>query len=225
MISVIIPTLNAQSSLDATLDPLSYGKPDLIQEIIICDGGSQDGTIEIAIRANCRVVRCTPGRGEQLRYGASHAKGRWLLFLHADTRLSIGWEAAVKDFLGRVAASQCAAVFTFKLDDHTKRAWLLERIVDLRVKVFGLPYGDQGLLISRSFYDDVGGFKPLPLMEDVDLIRRIGHARIETLAVSAATSADRYKRNGYLFRTTRNFLCLLLYFVGVPPRLIARLYG
>ena len=225
MISVIIPTLNAEAGLPATLDRLSHGKPALLQEIIVSDGGSRDATIEIAERANCRVFRCAPGRGEQLRYGASLAKGRWLLFLHADTRLSTGWEAAVSDFVRRTAATHRAASFTFELNDQTKRARLLERIVALRVKALGLPYGDQGLLLSRSFYEEVGGFRPLPLMEDVDLVRRIGRARIETLPVSAVTSADRYRRHGYIHRTARNAACLLLYFAGVPPRLIAGLYG
>ena len=225
MISVIIPTLNAEAGLASTLDRLSSVNRALLQEIIVSDGGSRDATIEIAERANCRVFRCAPGRGEQLRYGASLATGRWLLFLHADTFLSTGWEAVVSDFVRRTSASHRAAIFTFELDDHTKRARLLEQIVALRVKALGLPYGDQGLLISRSFYDEVGGFRPLPLMEDVDLVRRIGRARIETLPVSAVTSADRYRRHGYIHRTARNAACLLLYFAGVPPRLIARLYG
>ncbi len=225
MISVVIPTLNAGAGLPATLDQLSLGKRSLVQEIIVSDGGSRDATLEIARRANCRVVQGPPGRGEQLRHGALQAEGRWLLFLHADTRLAPGWEDAASDFVRRTGERHRAAVFTFKLDDQTKSARLLECVVAARVKLLGLPYGDQGLLLSRAFYDEVGGFRSMPLMEDVDLVRRIGRANLETLPVSAVTSADRYRRNGYVHRMARNAACLCLYFIGVPPRSIAKIYG
>lgn len=225
MISVVIPTLNAEAGLAATLDRLSLGRRSLVQEIIISDGGSNDATLEIAARADCRVVQGPPGRGEQLRYGALQAEGRWLLFLHADTRLATGWEGAASDFVRRMEAKPRAAVFTFQLDDQAKFARLLECVVAARVKVLGLPYGDQGLLLSRAFYDEVGGFKSMPLMEDVDLIRRIGRTHLEVLPVAAITSADRYRRNGYVHRMTRNVACLCLYFIGVPPRTIAKIYG
>lgn len=225
MISVVIPTLNAAAGLPATLDQLQLGKRSLVQEIIVSDGGSRDATLEIAGRANCRVVQGPPGRGEQLRYGAVQAQGDWLLFLHADTRLATDWQKAASDFVRRTGERHRAAVFTFKLDDQTQCARLLECIVAARVKLLGLPYGDQGLLLSRSFYDAVGGFRSMPLMEDVDLVRRIGRAKLETLAVPAVTSADRYRRNGYAHRMSRNAACLFLYFIGVPPTSIAKIYG
>jgi rSAM/selenodomain-associated transferase 2 len=225
MISVVIPTLNAEAGLAATLDGVLAGKRLPIHEIIVSDGGSRDATTEIAVRANCRVFRGPPGRGQQLCYGALQAQGRWLLFLHADTRLSEGWEDAAAEFMRRTGSGRRAAAFTFKLDDPAKSARLLERIVALRGTALGLPYGDQGLLLSRGFYDEIGGFRPLPIMEDVDFVRRIGRARLEILAVPAVTSADRYRRSGYLPRMARNAACLLLYFIGVPPKSIARIYG
>jgi hypothetical protein len=88
-----------------------------------------------------------------------------------------------------------------------------------------LPYGDQGLLISRSLYERLGGFRPLPLMEDVDLVRRIGGSRLERLAVAAVTSAERWRRDGWLRRSARNLLCLALYRFGMRPERLARLYG
>ncbi|MDA0221230.1 MAG: glycosyl transferase family 2, partial [Proteobacteria bacterium] len=94
-----------------------------------------------------------------------------------------------------------------------------------RARRFGLPYGDQGLLIARDFYETLGGFRPLPIMEDVDLVRRIGKARLTTLQGHVTTSAARYRRSGYTVRMLRNLACLTLYFAGLPPRLIARLYG
>ena len=113
----------------------------------------------------------------------------------------------------------------FKLNDGRKRAKILERLVALRVKLFGLPYGDQALLISRDFYREIGGFKPVPLMEDVDIVRRIGRRRLVRLPLDAITSAERYHRDGYLWRSARNLFCLSLYFFGVPPRIIVKLYG
>lgn len=225
MISVVIPTLNAEAGLAATLDGIRAGKRLPIQEIIVSDGGSRDATVEIAARASCRVFRGPPGRGQQLCYGAQQAQGCWLLFLHADTRLSEGWQDAASEFMQRTGSERRAAAFTFKLDDPAKSARLLERIVALRGTTLALPYGDQGLLLSRGFYDEIGGFRPLPIMEDVDLVRRIGRARLEILAAPAVTSAVRYRRNGYVPRMARNAACLLLYFIGVPPKSIARIYG
>jgi hypothetical protein len=117
-----------------------------------------------------------------------------------------------------------AACFRFRLDDESRAARRLERMVAWRTRVLGLPYGDQGLLISRSLYDRTGGYRPLPIMEDVDLVRRIGRRNIATLEVDATTSAERFRRDGYRRRPARNLFCLTLYFAGVPPRLIARLY-
>jgi hypothetical protein len=101
----------------------------------------------------------------------------------------------------------------------------MERIVSWRSRALGLPYGDQGLVIHRDFYNALGGFQALPLMEDVDLVRRIGKRRLHVLDATATTSAKRYQRTGYTRRAALNLLCLSLYFLRVPPRLIARLYG
>ena len=97
-------------------------------------------------------------------------------------------------------------------------------MVAWRCTTFSLPYGDQGLLIGRRFYHDIGGFAPIPLMEDVDIVRRIGRRRLVVLDVAAVASAERYRRGGYVARPLRNLTCLGLYFLGVPPRLIARIY-
>ena len=225
MISVVIPTLNAQADLARTLDRLSTGRPRLIREVIVSDGGSDDATVETAMRANCNVVHSPPGRGEQLHRGALRAQGSWLLFLHADTCLATCWEQAAIDFMARAGANRRAAAFTFRLDDDARSARILERAVALRGAVLGLPYGDQGLLLSRSFYEETGGFAPLPLMEDVDLVRRIGRGRMEILPAQAITSANRYRRDGYVRRTARNAVCLSLYFLGVPPTSIVKIYG
>jgi hypothetical protein len=151
---------------------------------------------------------------------ASH---NWLLLLHADTRLAPEWRAVVTAHME--AGPGRAGYFRFRLDSRDPRARRLERIVAWRSRLFGMPYGDQGLLIHRELLRSVGGMAKLALMEDVDLVRRIGRRRLVALDADAVTSAARWERDGYFRRSARNLLCLSLWFAGVPPRLIVRLYG
>lgn len=220
MLSVVIPTLNVAALLPDTLTALAEGDG----EIVVADGGSQDGTLSLAGVAGCRVIAAPRGRGPQLAAAAATARGDWLLFLHADTRLAPGWMNEVGRFIADPDNRRRAAYFRFVLDDRSPSARRLEAIVAWRARWLGLPYGDQGLLLAAAFYRSLGGFQPLPLMEDVDLVRRIGRRRLVALDHPAVTSAARY-RGGYLRRSLRNLVCLSLYFAGLPPARIARLYG
>ena len=222
-VSVIIPTLNAADTLAAVVEQLQASP--IVKEIIAVDGGSSDGSFCIVRSAGARVIAAPRGRGIQLATGAGAAAGDWLLFLHADCRLGWGWKAAVAAFLAAPGASSRAGYFDFALDDGVPAARRLERLVAWRCRVLALPYGDQGLLIARSLYHDVGGFAPLPLMEDVDLVRRLGRRRLARIGAQCISSPRRYRREGYWRRPLRNLLCLSLYFAGVSPHRIARLYG
>ncbi|MGS1017071.1 TIGR04283 family arsenosugar biosynthesis glycosyltransferase [Allosphingosinicella humi] len=217
MLSVVIPTLNGGAHLGACLDALA-GEAD---EVIIVDGGSSDDSIAIAEAAGAHVIRTARGRGVQLRAGGEAARGEWLLFLHSDTHLGPGWRERVAAHVG--AGSGQAACFRFRLDDAAWQARVVEWAVALRVGLIGLPYGDQGLLVSRALYERVGGFRPLVLMEDVDLVKRLG--RIRTLDADAVTSAERWRRDGWFLRSAKNLFCLALYRRGVSPETIARLYS
>ena len=224
-LSVVIPTLNAGATLAPCLAALAEAKTGGLQpEITVVDGGSTDDTIAVATAAGARVITAPAGRGQQLAEGGRAATGDWLLFLHADTRLAAGWGRAADAFMSAPENAERAAVFRFALHDDDSAARRLERMVAWRCRVLALPYGDQGLLIGRDFYHRLGGFKPLPLMEDVDIVRRIGRRRLTMLDATALTSASRYRR-GYLRRSVRNLTCLSLYFLGVPPAAIARIYG
>jgi rSAM/selenodomain-associated transferase 2 len=219
-LSIVIPMLNAAGCLSATLSPLRGA-----EEIIAVDGGSSDGSFERAQLLGATAIAAPPGRGGQLQAGALAATSDWLLFLHADTVLAQDWRAGADAFMADPANRNRAAVFRFALDDDCRAARRLEAMVAWRVKWLGLPYGDQGLLIHRDFYRRLGGIKPLPLMEDVEFVRRIGAAHIVVLPAVARTSAERWRRDGWLRRSARNLACLSLFFVGVPPRLIKKLYG
>jgi rSAM/selenodomain-associated transferase 2 len=222
-LSIIIPALNEATSLGSTLAALS--RAPIIREIVVVDGGSSDDTIAAADAVGARVIAAARGRGSQLAAGAAAATGDWLLFLHADCRPETGWDAAVAAFIAGPESTGRAAYFDFALDDPDPRARRLERFVAWRCRIFALPYGDQGLLIARSLYDAIGGFAPLPLMEDVDLVRRLGRRRLGRIAVRAIASARRYRRDGYWRRPLRNLACLALHFAGVPPERVRRFYG
>jgi rSAM/selenodomain-associated transferase 2 len=219
-LSVVIPTLNAAGSLARTLDCLGERRD---AQVIVADGGSADGTMALARAAGAEVVQAPRGRGPQLAAGAAAARGDWLLFLHADTALAPGWRKPAEALMAQGEAR--AGYFRFALDDASAAARRLERFVAWRCRALALPYGDQGLLIARRRYQAVGGFAPIPLMEDVDLARRLARRGLVALDHAAVTSAQRYRAHGYRRRGARNLLCLSLYFLGVPPGLLARLYG
>ncbi len=218
-LTVIIPALNAEASLSRTLGAIEDART------IVVDGGSQDRTVELAQALGACVIGSPRGRGIQLGTGAARAATGWLLFLHADTVLEAGWRAEAEAFMIAPDNLARAAVFRFALDDASQQARRLERLVAWRNRTLGLPYGDQGLLIHRTLYARLGGYRPLPIMEDVDIMRRIGRSRLTYLRARAVTSAARWRREGWWLRSGRNLLCIAMYFAWLPPGLIARVYG
>ena len=213
-ISAVIPTLNAARHLPACLAAL-----DGVDEIVVVDGGSIDSTQSIARQGGARFIEAPRGRGTQLASGAEAARGEILLFVHADTRFSPGWLQLARIHVGRSTRPAC---FRLRLDHPAWQARVIERGVALRTRLLGLPYGDQGLLIRRDVYDRSGGFRPLPMLEDVDLLRRI--ERPIMLAGDALTSAERWQRDGWVRRSLRNLACISLWCLGVSPDRIAALY-
>jgi rSAM/selenodomain-associated transferase 2 len=229
MISVIIPTLNAQSGLTATLTALVPATVDgIVREVIVVDGGSTDRTAAIADDAGTRFLTRSGGRGYQLLAGAHRARFPWLLFLHADTVLQPGWEREATALMEAVDGGRrplTAAAFQFALDDAGIGPRVLERLVWLRCALFRLPYGDQGLLMPKLLYTEIGGHSALPLMEDVDMARKLKRRRIAMLPARATTDAQRFRRSGYARRSARNLMCLALFFLRMPTGVIARFYG
>lgn len=222
MLSVIIPVVNVADRIGSVV--AMWRESGVADEVVVCDGGSDDGSADLAMLAGARVVTAPRGRGHQLAAGAAAASGDWLLFVHADTRLGPGWQTVTKRFMADPKNRFRAGYYRFALDDAARGARRLERAVEWRCQWFGLPYGDQGLLIGADYYEKLGGYPPLPLMEDVALVRRITANRLEALPADAVTSAVRYRQGGYVARPARNLLCLALYFIGVPPAALVDLY-
>lgn len=222
-VSVVIPTLDAAERLGPCVAALGEGlMAGVVRELVIADGGSADGIAALAEALGARLLTAPRGRGAQLAAGARAAEGAWLLFLHADTVLAPGWAAVVEAHI-RARPGQ-AGYFALSFD----RGGLMPRLVagwaNLRSRLFGLPYGDQGLLVSRAVYDAAGGYPEIPLMEDVALARRLGRRRLTRLAGEAVTSAQRYAAEGWLRRGARNLSTLGLYLLGVSPDWLVRHY-
>ncbi|WP_338550574.1 TIGR04283 family arsenosugar biosynthesis glycosyltransferase [Roseovarius phycicola] len=219
-LSVIIPTLNAASGLERSLPSLAEGlQVGLIRQLILSDGGSDDATKQIADAAGAVFLTGPASRGGQLRRGAEVAEGEWLLFLHADSVLPVGWADAV---IAHISTGAPAA-FRLKFDGVGLMHKVVAGWANLRSRVFSLPYGDQGLLVSRKDYDLAGGFEDIPLMEDVAMTRALTK-RITLLPLSVTTSAERYERDGWLRRGRRNLGLLLRYLCGANPENLARRY-
>lgn len=224
---MVIPALNAEAGLPATLAALAPAAlSGLIREVIVVDGGSTDATCAMAEAAGARVLAAPPGRGSQIKAGADAARGDWLLFLHADTALDAGWPDEAGAFMR--AGKARAAVFTLAFNARGLGPAIVSAGAMLRTRLFASPYGDQGLLIARTLYDAAGGYRALPLMEDVDLIDRLrrkgGRRAIAVLKARAVTSASRYERDGYAKRVLKNACCLVMHRFGVAPEKIAAFY-
>ncbi|MDE4131817.1 TIGR04283 family arsenosugar biosynthesis glycosyltransferase [Phaeobacter sp. QD34_3] len=220
-ISIVIPTLNCEGELPKCLEALMEGlSAGLIRELIVTDGGSTDQTCAMARQVGAEVLTGPPSRGGQLRRGCQAAAGEWLLILHADSRLMPGWSEVVAQHLEEGQGRP--AYFRLAFRALGIRPALVAGWANLRSRLFGLPYGDQGLLIRRGDYDASGGYPDQPLMEDVALVRRL--KGLVELPATAGTSALRYQHQGWLRRGARNLLLLTRYALGADPERLARAY-
>jgi rSAM/selenodomain-associated transferase 2 len=213
-LSIIIPTLK----IDDRLERLVMSIPQELRErVIIVNGGPETYSFK-----ELNLINSNPGRGLQLATGANFASGEWLFFLHGDSQLPKSWLKV----LAKHVDHDPDKAFTFRLrfDDQGFFPRLLEYWVRFRCFAFALPYGDQGLFISKDLYDDIGGYKDMPLMEDVDIIKRIGRARLIVGSDEVITSAEKYNKYGYLLRMIWNGFCLLLYKLGVDPATIKKIH-
>lgn len=221
-LSIIIPVLNEQSSLALLLDDIAALRASV--ELIVVDGGSTDDTRDVARRGGARVVEAERGRGVQLRTGALHATAPMLCFLHADVRVP----PPARRTLETIAQAGERGAWAFRLRiDGARRAYrAIEWSANTRSSMFALPYGDQGLVIARARYDEVGGYLDLPIMEDVAIARALRRAGgITLLQASLLVSPRRWERDGVLRRSMRNLWLLTRYLTGTAPSVLARWYA
>lgn len=217
-VSVIVPALDEAGYIEATLESLKGAA-----EVIVVDGGSVDGTPEIARAKGAQVLLTPPGRGIQMNAGAAQASGDILLFLHADTAAPPNFALQIREVMDKTGTVGGVFRLAIGLDSVAIR-WI-ERTVELRTRLLGLPYGDQGLFVYASTFRAVGGFPETPIMEDVVLVRRLlRHGRIGLAPGTVLTSGRRWKRLGLLRTSFINVTALAMHFLGVSPEVIARWY-
>ena len=220
-IAVIIPSLDAAHALPATTEALLGGLTDgLVAELVLSDGGSKDGIADVARELGATLVTGPKGRGGQIARGVAAARAPWVLILHADTHLSDGWAQAARSHIENHPDKAGWFRLGFRANGLAPR--LVAGGANLRSRLLGLPYGDQGLLVARATLEEVGGVPEIPLMEDVALAHRLS-GRLRPLDAIARTSAERYETEGWLRRSAVNLGTLVRYFLGASPeRLVAR---
>ena len=221
-VSIVIPTLNSGADLPETLASLGVGlQAELIRELVVSDGGSGDDTLSQSNSVGAVLISGKAGRGGQLARGADAARGEWLLFLHADTWLDECWPHAISQHLSKYPDSAGYFRLAFRSDGMMPR--FVAGWANLRSRLFDLPYGDQGLLVSRTLYEKVGGYRDIPLMEDVAMALSL-RGRLRPLSARAQTSAGRYQRKGWLRQGFHNLTILVRYLLGADPELLSRSY-
>lgn len=217
--SVIIPTLNEAARLAATITSVRTALPGA--EIVVADGGSGDGTPQIATDGGAAVVASAAGRGVQLTAGAGRAKGALLFFLHADTLPPANAGAVLTEFFARSEVQ----LGTFRLAFDESGAFLRACAWLTRIDTVFTRFGDQGIAVRRAFFDRVGGFPPWPLFEDVELLRRARRVtRVWSFPACVTTSARRFRTRGPLRQQWLNARLLLRFLAGAPPAALATEY-
>ena len=222
-LSVIIPALNEAASLADTLACLQAMRA-RGHEVIVVDGGSRDATVDLGRHGADQVINSPPGRARQMNRGAQVARGDFLWFLHADTRVPTHADGLIASAL--TSSGHCWGRFDVRLaDDSVLLSWVA-RLMNLRSRLSGIATGDQGMFMTRVAYEQIGGFEDIPLMEDVAASRALRRQSAPaTLRTSLLTSARRWREHGIIRTIVTMWGLRLAYFLGVPAQRLARYYS
>jgi len=216
-VSVIIPAINEAQTIAQAVESASTGAD---VEVIVVDGGSHDGTPQVARAMGARVVSSPAGRARQMNTGATPARGSILLFLHADTSLPVGFQRNVCEVLARPEVS--AGAFQLHIAAPRRCFRWIERFVRFRSTILQFPYGDQAIFLKAQKFRQVGGFPDCPILEDYELVRRLRRTgRIAIAPMSVTTSARRWLANGVWRTTLINQICIVARRIGVSPERLA----
>jgi len=223
--SVIIPVLGEEKRVNALIDHVRVVGYGINPEIVVADGADDQGTLTAIDRPGVAAVSAPKGRGGQLNAGARAAKGEVFVFLHADSRLPCG---AFQAMTAALQNGSAAGAFRLAIRSTKLRYRLIEAGAGLRSSLTKIPYGDQSQFARRDVFEAVGGFPDVPIMEDVELMRRIkkacGRAKIALLPERVSSSARRWEREGAFFCTMRNQYLLIRHLLGAAPEELARHY-
>ena len=223
-LAVVVPSFNEAARLPLLLADLAAGPADVMAELVVVDGGSRDGTPQLARLGGAQVIHSQASRGWQLQRGVAATTAPWLLLLHADARLQPGWSEALQRAM---TTPEAAWAFDLAVQGPGLPLRLLELAVRLRSQLRQLPYGDQGLLVPRALLERGGGIPPLPLMEDLLLVQRLQRlAPIRRLGCPLQVNGRRWQHHGVLATAWRNARLRQAWRRGMSPQQLAdRYYG
>lgn len=223
-VSVIIPVLRETQPLDSLIDHILQIADGVPVEMIVVDGSPDGESISAISREGVTLLAAPAGRARQMNAGAAAAKGDCLLFLHADTRLPQGAFRRIEETLSD--GNHVAGAFDLRYNSERMSMRIIARVACLRSRLTRIPYGDQAQFFRRDYFEKICGFADIPLMEDVEIMRRIKERgdRISILSEAVATSARRQEKEGVVYCTLRNWTVITLYFLGMPPERLARFY-
>lgn len=221
-LSIVVPTLNEADEIESVLASISVLPPDLVHEVIVADGGSKDRTTVIAGAFGARVINCPRSRALQMNAGAGIAKGEYLMFLHADTRLTMAAGEALKDHL---RSGVTWGRFDVRLSGSHALLRVVELTMNLRSRWTGIATGDQAMFVRADLFHDIGAFPPIPLMEDIALSRRLKRAAVPAcLRERVITSSRKWDRNGVARTIMLMWWLRLQYSLGADPARLAAAY-
>jgi rSAM/selenodomain-associated transferase 2 len=222
--SVIVPVLNESGQINTLIENIHSCSQPYKCQIIIADGDSRGGTARAIRDNNIVAIISEPGRGRQMNAGAALATGDVLVFLHADTRLPRQAFARIDNLMRKDGF--VAGAFTLAVDSKRFGLRYVELAAAFRSRLLRIPYGDQAIFMRKDYFEKIGRYKEIPLMEDVDLMRRIKKAggKIAVLSERVSTSARKWEKDGILFGTLRNHVLVGLFYLGINPQTLARFY-